>query len=166
MATSTEATVRATIVTAIEGVYDTLGFDQAPGNVKDYLLEYEPEERQPAYLMASVDGKKVIRAWAVDVRGNDDWYAAGNITKRTYRIRIRAYYAPGVGGEGINALIDGARAVRNAIRLLGSRLSETVDRVVSTGEIESDVVEGSDALPGRMIVGSMEYVAEKRNPDF
>lgn len=167
MATSTEETVRQEIVDAIRGIATSdLGFSEPEGNVKDYLFEFEADEFQAAYLMAKVDGQNVVRCWAVDVRGNDDWFAAGNITKRTYSIRIRAYYDFGVEGEGFKAMIEGARKVRNAIRLLGSRLGNRVDIVRSTGEIVPDVLTGVESIPGKVLTGDMDYVAEKNNPDF
>lgn len=166
MATSTEATVRSTIVTAIQGIASTLGFESATGNVHSYLLEWENDERKANYLMARLsDGTKKVRAWGVQVLGNDDWVATGNITVRRYQILIVGYYAQGTEGEGINAMINGSNSIRNAIRQLGSRLSDRVDVVVSTGQIQPSFLGGVDPV-GPVLQGVMEYVAEKRNPDF
>ena len=166
MATSTEATVRAVIAGAIQGVASTLGFESSIGNVHEYLLEWENDERKAEYLMARLtDGSKQVRAWGVQVLGNDDWVASNNITQRRYQILIIGYYSKGVQGEGINALIDGARTIRGAIRSLGSRLTETVDLVSSTGQITPRELGRVDPV-GSVIEGTMEYVAERRNPDF
>lgn len=163
---STEPTVRAVLRGAIESVASSLGFGTPTGNVHEHLLDWEADERKAEYLMAKLsDGSKKVRAWGLYVVGNDDWVATRNITERRYRIMIVGYYGLGVDGEGINAMIDGARVIRGAIRLLGSRLSETVDMVQSTGEIVPRQLRGLDPF-GDIIEGTMEYVASRRNPDF
>ena len=69
---STEDTVRAAIVAAIQGIATAdLGFDEASGNVKTYLLDWARAEEVSRYLMAKCGGQKVIRAWAVQVLGSD-----------------------------------------------------------------------------------------------
>jgi len=166
MATSTEESVRQVIVDALKAITQTdLEFDSPSGNVKDYLLSYEAEELKTKYLTAQVSGKRKVRCWAVDVRGNDDWYAAGNITKRVYTINIEAYYSLGVDGEGVKAMIKHARKVRSAIKGLTSTLSGTVDIVRSTGEIEISQESGTEA-EGSILVGRMVYQAERVNPSF
>jgi hypothetical protein len=166
MATSKEPTVRNVIVGAIRGVASSLGFDETNGNVKDYLLEWEEASLVDKYLMADVGGRRQVRVWGVEVVANDDWYAAGNITRRTYTIKIQGFESLGINGAGVNAIIDGARIVRGAIRSLGSRLSNTVDLVNSTGEIRLDRISGFNADQGELIKGTMTYVAERANPDF
>lgn len=165
MATSTEATVRAVIVEAIRGQAANLGFDDPQGNVHEHLLEWEHLDRLSDYLVAPVDGERVGRAVGVQVVGNDDWWSSGNITKRTYEITIDLYFERGLEGEGVNALIEAARHIRNGIRLLGQRLSETVDFVASTGAVRLRPLKGLDAS-GDYIFGSMTYVAERKNPSF
>lgn len=165
MAISTEATVRGVIVGAIRATWAELGFDEKDGNVHEYLLEWENDEQKADYLTAFVGNENIAWAIGVQVVGNDDWFATGNITNRTYSIDIVLYREMGVGGAGINAMIDGARKIRNALRLLGSRLTETVDMVTSTGAIEPRVLGATDAR-GPILEGKMRYAAQRRNPDF
>ena len=167
MATSTEETVRDAIVAAIRGVAQSdLGFDLPYGNVKDYLYEFEADERKGAYLMTMVGGKKTIRCWAVDVLGDDDWYASNNVTKRDYQITIRGYYDLGVDGAGVKALVTGARKVREAIRSLNSTLGNRVDLIRDTSALAREIVTGIDPQGGKVLVGTMVYLAERRGPDF
>lgn len=166
MAISTEATVRTVLINAIRGQAENIGWDDtANGNVHDHLLEWRHDEGKGEYLMAMVGGDLTVLAVGVQVRGNDDWFAAGNITKRTYEIEISIYAAMGVDGEGVNRVFDVARHIRNGIRLLGQRLSETVDFVSATGQVEPKLIADLDPV-GPIIEGPMRYVAERKNPDF
>lgn len=166
MATSTEATVRGVIAGAIRGKASELGFQAPDGNVKEYLLAYEQEERKAAYLSAVVDGKQIVWAIGVQVTGNDDWFAMRNITKRAYTIVMQFYREIGRDGSGVNAVIDAARVVRGAIRELTNGLSGTVSLVASTGEPDVSIVDGPEARPGKFIQATMIYKAERVNPDF
>ncbi len=166
MATSTETTVRQVIVDALRGVSSDLGFDETQGNIKDYLLEYEEPTLWANYLRASVGGKQVVRCVAAEVMASENWYGMGNKLKRTYQIAVVLYFAKGVRGEGINALIEAARVARGAIHQLNQTLSNTVD--FASGATVLDVSEQGeiDSIPGSILVGRMEYVAEKVAPDF
>lgn len=167
MATSTEATVRSAIVTALQAIALTdLGFDNPGGNIRPYLLDYEASEKKASYLSAQVAGKNTVYAIAVDVTGSDEWYAMGNITKRTYKIIVRIYRAVGVNGDGSTAVIEAARKIRGAIRGMTSTLSSTVDIASGTGELERDFVDGVDGAHGEMVVGTLTYEAQKVNPTF
>lgn len=169
MAVSTEETVRDVIVAAFRAIatdIDGLEFSEPEGNIKDYFLEFEDEALAAKYLMANIDGKKVVRCIAVDVRGNDDWWAAGDMTKRRYSIRVRMYYERGISGEGYRLMVKHARKLRGAIRGLTMSLGGTVSLVSSTGEIDVQQARGVDPVPGVILVGTMAYVAERTNPDF
>lgn len=166
MGISTEETVRNAIVSALESVANTdLEFDEPSGNIKSYLLRYEAPERNSNYLMAFSGGKKKVKAWGVEVKGNDDYYSTGNLTKRTYNITIEGYYSVGINGQGVNDIIKHARKVRAAIKGLTTNLGGTVDYVQSTGAVDVNLLEGIDA-EGRILVGQMLYVAERINPDY
>lgn len=161
---STEAVVRAAIVTAIEGIaQSSLGFDAVKGNVKDYLLLYAPEERKAAYLKAQVSGKQVPYAIGVEVKGREEWYAMRNVARRFYSITIEIYRAL---DAGVNEVIDKATVLRGAIHGMTSTLSETVDLAAGAGELEIDIVDSVDSAYGRLLVGTLRYEAEKVNPDF
>lgn len=167
MATSTEATVREAIVEAIQGIAQSdLGFDYPAGNVKDYLIDYAREEDVAAYLMSAVGGKKAVRCWAVEVLGDDDWFASNNVTIRNYQITIRGYYELGTEGTGSKLIIDHARKVRGAIRALSSTLGNRVDKINDTSALSREIVGGVDPSIGRILVGTMVYSAERRGPDF
>lgn len=164
---STEDTLRAKLVDTIQAIaMDDLGFDAPAGNIKDYPLEYEDPALATEYLVTTAGGEKVVRCWSVEVLGNDDWFAAGNITMRTYEITITAYYSPGIRGEGYTLMVTHARKVRGAIRSLGSRLDNLVDLVNSTSALSITKVGGNEEGEGQLLIGQMRYTAQKRNPDF
>lgn len=163
---STENTVRDAIVGAIQDISDSLGFDDLDGNVHDYLLEHERAERDAAYLMANVGGKKKVRAWGVWVVGDDDWYTTGNLTKRNYTIRVVGYYEVGADGEGAQDLVTASRLVRQAIKGLTVNLSGTVDRVIDIQPLAIERRSGVNPSIGAILVGTMVITADKRNPDF
>lgn len=163
--TSTEATVRNTLVAAIQGIASDLGFDEAKGNVKDYPLDYHTGERLQTYLMASVDGKREPRAWAVDVKGSEEWVAMNNTTMRTYLVRVIGYYAEGIDGDNYKLLIDHATKVRGAIVGLYVNLGGVVDRVSKMTPLSHSKRSGIDG--NRDIwVGEMTMTAERKNPSF
>ena len=164
---STETTVRNVIVAAIQAIAVTdLGFDNANGNVKDYLIDWERPEKYAQYLYSSVATQKVVRCWAVQVAGHDEWYATGNQTARTYTIDVVAYYQWQSGGTDINTLTDHARKVRNAIRGLQSNLGGTVDRVLSNTPFTTELKDGLDDKLGLLIEGRTTYVADVVSPDW
>jgi hypothetical protein len=164
MATSTEATVRGVIATAIRGIADQLGFDEVGGNVREYPLEMHQATDLPGYLMAKVGGKQVVQCWAVDVRAHDLPYALQQIPRRTYAIRVFAYYAKGVNGESYLKLIDHGRLIRGQIKLLSNSLSNTVNRIVSATPLDISERTGLDV--DRTLQGLMTYSCDRENPDF
>lgn len=164
MATSTESTVRAVLVAAVQGIASDLGFNEPTGNVKDYPLEAHHPERYAAYLKALVGGKRRARAWAFDVRGHDEPFALRNISKRTYIIRCIGYYEQGEDGEGHKDLIDHATKVRGAIRTLTNNLSGTVDLISSATPL--DIVDRRDIETMPLWVGTMTWTATRNNPDY
>jgi hypothetical protein len=166
MATSTEDTIRAAVVSALQGIYTTLGFDDENGNVKSYLLDYERAEAITNYLTASVGYKRVVRAWGVQVLGDDKFEAIGYITRRTYRIEIVGYYDIGTSGSGVNALISGARAVRGALKDMGSTLGGRIDHIIGTDLLDISKLRGVDPSIGEILTGRLVFTGEKQNPDF
>lgn len=164
MATSTERTVRDTLIAAIRGISSDLGFDAPQGNVKDYPLEMHHDARASVYLQAMVSGKNVARCWAVDVRGHDEPFALGNISKRTYVVRVIGYYAKGQNGDGYKDLVDHATKVRGAIRSLTNNWSLTVSRILSATPLDVNELDGTDFKA--LWQGIMTYTAERTNPDF
>lgn len=163
MAVSTERTVREAIVGAIRGIAQTIGFDEPKGNVQEYPAEFHAGPLS-TYVMAKVGGFQKARCWAVDVKAREYPHAMNNVWKRTYSIRVLAYYERGQSGEGYLDLIDDARRVRGAIRGLTSNLGGTVDLVVAADELEVEITEGPAAE--QLLVGEMSYAAERVNPDF
>lgn len=166
MATSTEATVRSTIVAAIRGIaVSGLGFDESGGNVKDYPLDVEHPENLQDYLRARVGNTFVARCWSVEAKAVEAYLAQGDVgmLTRLYTVNLSAYYERGVGGAGYRTLIDHARAVREAIYLLGTGLSGTVSRVLSISPLTISVRGfGADQL----LVGEFSYEFERRSPDW
>lgn len=163
MAISTEQTVREKLVETIRGIARTIGFDEPDGNVQEYPAEYHAGELS-SYVMAKVGGFQKARCWAVDVRASEQPHAMNNVWKRSYSIRVIAYYERGRNGEGYLALIDDARKVRGAIRSLTSNLDGTVDLVTEAEELDVQITEGPAA--DQLLVGEMRYAAERVNPDF
>lgn len=164
---STEATVTSAIVAAIQAIaVSALGFDDANGNVRGYLLEHMADEKQTTYLMANVSSAKKARAWGVFVTANDEPFAMGGITERTYHIRVVGYYEIGQNGEGAVLLANHSRKVRNAIKGIGISLSGTVDRILSMSDFSLDKISQVDPSKGELITGSFDVFAAKRNPDF
>lgn len=165
---STEDTVRAAIVSAIQGIaVSDLGFDAANGNVKTYLLDWARAEEVSRYLMAKCGGQKVIRAWAVQVLGSDMFEYTEDKTRRTYDIQVVGYYDIGSDDSiGVNTLITHARKVRQAIRNIKTTLSGTVDFVSSEDVLSISRERNIDEGIGEMLVGVMRYEAERAFPDF
>lgn len=167
MAISTEDTFRDWLVEVLQSIAVTgFEFSNELGNVKDYLLEFADKEGQAKYLSAYIDGRNTVRAWAVDVLGNDDWFAAGGITNREYRITFQGYYAKGVEGEGYKLLVKHSRKLREALRDLGPTLGGYVTYVTATGRPDIRVVGLKDNDIGEILVGTTVYVAQRTNADF
>jgi len=165
VATSTVASVRTVIVNAIKGIAQTdLGFAEANGNVREYPLEAHHEEDLPNYMTAKVGNARVVRCWAVDVRGHDIPYALQLRQRRIYTIRIYAYYAKGVGGVSYLDLLNHAQSVSGAIRSLSNNLGGTVNRITSSTPL--DIVERTGLSVGKIWQGLMTYEAERENPDY
>lgn len=169
MATSTEDTVRAVIVAAIEGIATTsLGFDRVGGNVKPYLVSEEVESRLADYLMAPIGVDSLIRAWGVQVYASEDYSpgiaASRQSGMRVYRIVLEGYY--GAHGETpINTLITHFRKVREAIKNLNLNLSQTVDALTDLGEMQLRR-ENLASVGEEVFIGRMEGRAEKRSPNW
>lgn len=120
--------VRGVVVGAIEGIYSSLGFSVSPGNVHEYLLEHETEERQTEYLKADISEGRFIRAWGVHVETSErarDTNDANLI--RDYNIVIEGYYGLYDNTNPVPTLISHAELVRKAIWDLGLQLSNKVD---------------------------------------
>ena len=68
MANSDADLIRAAIVTAIREIaVSKLGFDEANGNVKEYLFEEEQPENRAVFFAADVGSKVLNRCWSVQV---------------------------------------------------------------------------------------------------
>lgn len=117
---STAAQVRDKLVDTLQTIAQTkLGFDDPDGNIKDYLLEHEMQQLYGAYLYADADaGQSVIRAWGVSVFPFDVPYALGNVSQRTFEIRVEGYYDLETEGAGVNKLLDHANEVQKVINAL------------------------------------------------
>lgn len=164
MAVSTEATVRTVLVELIQAVSHELGFDEESGNVREYPIEMHHDERTSAYLKATVDGKQVARAIAVDVRGHDEPFALKRVPIRTYAIRILFYYAKGQDGQAYIDMINHARVVRGELNDIMPTLSGTVSRIVSATPLAIEEIERLDF--GKLLVGTLAITAERTAPDF
>lgn len=167
MATSTETTVRNAIVSAIRAIaVSKLGFQQPDGNVHDYLLEHEQPERDAEYLMADVNGERKVRAWGVWVTADDDWLGTGGLVRRGYTVRIMGYYEIGAAGEGAQALEEGARKIREALKDMTTTLNGTVDRTIDVSPLTIARAANLNASEVAILVGTMTIQADRRNPDF
>ena len=162
---STDESVRSVIVQAIQGIaVSELGFDDADSSVQEYLLEFEDLSQAVKYLSAMKNGKPVMRKWAVQVTSTDNWFATGDVVKRTYEIRAVGYY--GFSAGGVNELVRATRKVRSAIRQLTSRLGGTVDTIDSVSNISPSRTRVSEVDQGGIISGGVLIVAKKTGPDF
>lgn len=162
---STEATVRATLAAAIRAIAKTkLGFDLDGGNVREYPLFAHHDSEPDSFLMAKVDGQQQVRCWALNVTSSDVPAVATNIWSRTYSIEVAGYYGKGSNGEGYLAAIDGATAVRGAIRGLFCNLGGTVDLVTSASEPRIDERDGENV--GKFWEVVMTFTAERANPAY
>lgn len=163
---SKESDVRGAIVTAIQGIYSTLGFAESPGNVKPYLFKNELPSKAGEFLSAKIAGEtqKRVRAWGVEVIAQELYSAVSEIPTRLYTITVEGYYGAH-GSTPINTLIDHALLVRGAIDGLTSRISNTVDRTVSVADLDVSRLETSE-VPIEIFVGRMVYSAEKYNPGW
>lgn len=167
MAISTEDTFRDSLVEVLRGIAVTgFEFNENQGNIKDYLLEYGEKTAAAKYLHANINGRNTVRAWAVDVLGNDDWFALGGITRREYRITFRGYYAKGQDGEGYKLLVKHSRKLREALRGLGPTLGGYVSLVTATGRTEIRTITTQDSDIGEILEGTTVYVAQRDNADF
>ena len=98
-------------------------------------LDAHHDERTSSYLMARVNGVKIPRCWACDVRGHDEPYAMGNIPKRTFTVRVIGYYKKGQNGEGYLDLIDHARLVFEKLLTYANHLGLYSEQIGATGEL-------------------------------
>jgi len=168
MSYSTEESVREVLIESIKLIAPVdMGCSTVDLKIHPYLLEYEARERWPNYLMQPLaTGAKAVQAWGVMIVGADPFWSSQDKTLRTYDIRVAGYYARGVGGEGVNRLITHARKVRKAIRDLTTNLNRTVDRVIEGSQLNISLDTSFDEGEGALVIGTMDYVAEKAHPDF
>ena len=167
---STEPTINAAIVSLIQGLYSTLGFSTANGNVKSYLLEFEHPELMAEFVMAAVTGEKDPRprVWAVQVATIEEpWISMKNEVQRIYKLTIEGHYGIGASGAGVTALINGARAIRAAIKAITSDLNGLVDTAQGVQLSEPRLIDlENDDIPEAIVSLRMDYILEKINPTF
>lgn len=167
MATSTGDLILADIVAAIRAIaVSGLGFAEANGNIKDYLLAEEQPEHVPTYLYANVGAERRLRAWGVQVNESEDYTRGGNREKgwRTYRIVVEGYYGFH-GSNPTNLMRTHARAIRKAIKDMTLRLNDRVSAVINVSEF-SVAVESSEGAEVTMATGQFIIEAERFNPDW
>lgn len=164
---STESTVRAAVVAAIQAAKATLGLD-SDSAIHDHLLDDVQAEEKLGYLMNDVSAVPKLRAVGVQVTADDNlFFDTQQNTFRTYEITIKLYYSPETDGDGMNRMIDAARAIRSAIKGIGTNLSSTVTNVVSVGTLEREIVGAiEDVAENEMVVGTMIITAQKHTADF
>lgn len=168
---STAATVRAELVTAIEGIaHSSLGFDDADTAVADYPIEFVPAEQISAYLMRRVSNMLRARRWSVHVTESEQMISSGGnggniIVDRVYQCRIAGYYGLGVDGEGVKTLIAHASKVREAIYAKSSRLNLTVDRFLGVSELQLSPLGQTDCSEP-VLRGVLIFQYAKGKPDF
>lgn len=165
---STEPTINAAIVSLIQGLYSTLGFSTANGNVKSYLIEFEHPELMAEFVMASVSSVPAPRVWAVQVATIEEpWISMKNEVQRIYKLTIEGHYGIGTSGSGVTALINGARAIRSAIKAITSDLNGLVDTAQGVQLTEPKLVDlDNDDIPEAIVSLRMDYILEKINPTF
>lgn len=165
---STEPTINAAIVSLIQGLYSTLGFSTANGNVKSYLIEFEHPELMAEFVMASVSSVPAPRVWAVQVVTIEEpWISMKNEVQRIYKLTIEGHYGIGTSGSGVTALINGARAIRAAIKAITSDLNGLVDTARGVELTEPRLVDlENDDIPEAIVSLRMDYILEKINPTF
>jgi len=162
---STIAAVRSLLVTTLQGIAQSgLDFEFAPGNIKNYLLDYEREELFAEYLIAKVGGEKKVRAWGVMVTAEDMFFSTSNLMERVYRIRIRGYYQMEKEGAGINLLVDHMMRVNQAIGLLSTSLNGLIDYVETVEPPSFDSTAPLDEDIGQVLVGELTLVGRKTAP--
>lgn len=166
---STEPTVNAAVVALIQGIYSTLGFSTANGNVKSYLLEFEYPELRAEFVMADVatDGRRP-RVWAVQVATIEEpWISMKNEVMRVYELTIEGHYGVGTSGAGVTALINGSRAIRSAIKTTTSDFNGIVDTCRDLQMSAPSIVDlENDDIPEPIATLRMRYILEKINPTF
>jgi hypothetical protein len=138
----TAADVRDKLVSTIEGIAPSLGYDSPYGNVKAGLLDFEHPELQAQYLMAAVTGRKKVSAWGVQVLDIEEPYGSNNLWRRRFQITVKGYAEIGIAS--VNELIVNARLVRTAIRGLGSCLGIGLKAIEQVSAVEL-AVETADA---------------------
>lgn len=135
---STWSDVSSALITALQGIETTLGFtDGYFDQIHNYRLDHELPEKRVEYLYGELStGAQALRAIGCEVleeaEDQDQLFAA--VSNRTYAVTIEFYYAVGVSGSGITTLKTHMRAVRNAVRGMGTELSSTVDRVTAIAQ--------------------------------
>lgn len=165
----TETTVRNAVVSIIRGIKATLGLD-SDSAIHDHLLGDLQEEEKLAYLMNNVSSAPLLRSIGVQVTASDNlFYVSSALTtaRRGYTITIQLYYAPETAGAGMNRMIDAARAIRSALQSAGTKLNDTVQRVVEVEELQREVVTAPEAVAeNEMILGTMNVIAEDNYATF
>lgn len=133
--TSTERTLRDTLVSALRAAAGDLGFDELEGNVRDYLIEHEVPEQRDNYLTTLVSNNFAVRAIAVWVTSYDEPMALTRgpnnlMLLRTYSVEVRAYVELGINGIGAREAIDLDSKIRAIVLALGSQIRPITDAFV------------------------------------
>lgn len=167
---STETTVRAEVVAALQADYADFGF-QSSSAIKDYLFADHQVIEPQAYLYNLVSGKTERQLHAVGVEvvttGEDININFGTDVERRYLITIEIYRSIGLNGEGKKGIIDDRRQAIKAVRDRGDKLNGTVDMIL---EVESDAVVRRKAPEGldddEMFIQRISVAARKNPADF
>ena len=150
--------VRDKIVSTISGIAQSgLGFDNAGGNVHEYLYDYEQDEKKSSYLSAEVGSRKVCRAWGVQVTSSIEPYSTGNVYLHSFTVTIEGYYRVAER----NTLIDHAELIKDALQAIYPDLDGVVDVASAVSDLTLTIAEGQTES-SEMVVGSMTLTAELR----
>ena len=166
---STATTVREALRDAIRGIETTLGFtDGDYSQIHEYLLEYEIPEKRTAYLKGTLsDGTFATRAIGIQVIETDTHdQLFADVTNRIYGIEIEVYSNAGTDGSGVQWVVTATRAIRNAIKGMGTELSSTVDRVESLETTRPSLVTVEGLERREIIVSSINMEAFETNATF
>lgn len=161
---STEATVRAALVTAIQSIaVASLGMPDTTG-VFPYVADYVDAANVSSFFNRNIGGRIQTRAVGVQVLSTSEQIrdGTGNRYSRMYEALIRMYYSLRTGAD-VNTVIDHARAIRGQVKTLGIRISNTVDRIEEMRPLSLQI---AGAESGRIVVADIVYILEKFDPTF
>lgn len=157
----TGAAVKEVLLDAIKEIAVTeLGMDNA-NTVHDYLLSEEIDENRGKYLMASIGGKKQVRAWGIQVYTYEDLEQGfGQRANRFFEIVIEGYYGAH-GSTPINTMLSHAHEIREAISLEGVELNRRVNTISpsETFKLIDEDITGDSSI--NILTGRMGYQASK-----